>query len=544
MTDNLIDKDISAGELDQQFALLVAAKGIESAVDILANQVVEAVNKGKLWIVMKLLTAQCLGPGTVGDLTAYLRFRSRIKEEHEEKPHIIDSPHSVGAPLFGWMDLLQAEKLLAEKRVDEALLALRYPFDLDLLVKKVTGEKAFRLQVAILTARALTAAGRYDEAHCMLDIALQTGGENLSILYSEKGNTARAEGKHWLAVSSYLDAIEEDASIASPYLGLTFGLAKTAGLWERATKILERVCSGQHGKVPKPMFAALHRLYELQSAIDKATLLNRRYVNQTTREKLGKQFQIPAERYKKPRLDFLIIGASKCGTTSLFSWLGKHPRAMFPHTKEIGFFGTKRYAHGIEWYLSHFSPICDDGHFFTGEASPGYFGKTNLASQQIRQSLESVKIIILLRNPADRTLSTYYQLVKMGKMKRPLQEVIDGWILKYDTTGAHDLDETTPVAISVYAPRVRKWFDTFGKENCLILNADTLFANPISSMPEVFSFLGIDHTNMSYGVANAGTYRKGDEYDHLREKLLRFFEPSIRDLEKLIEQETNWLRKK
>src|SRR5262245_18320944 len=102
---------------------------------------------------------------------------------------------------------------------------------------------------------------------------------------------------------------------------------------------------------------------------------------------------------------FIIIGAQRCGTTSLYNYLirqlGVIPAAM----KEVHFFDLN-YQKGNEWYFSQFPELGRDQ--ITGEASPYYIFHPRVP-QRIKNLLPSIKLIVLLRNPTNRAFS-HYQL--------------------------------------------------------------------------------------------------------------------------------------
>ena len=101
--------------------------------------------------------------------------------------------------------------------------------------------------------------------------------------------------------------------------------------------------------------------------------------------------------------DFIIAGASKSGTSSIYYYLGRHPQVLLSHKKEIDFY-WKNYKRGIDWYLAHFPSITDRSGFLTGEATPNYLRFPHVA-RRIKDTFPKTKIIILLRNPADRAIS-------------------------------------------------------------------------------------------------------------------------------------------
>ncbi|MDA3935096.1 MAG: sulfotransferase [Gammaproteobacteria bacterium] len=124
---------------------------------------------------------------------------------------------------------------------------------------------------------------------------------------------------------------------------------------------------------------------------------------------------------------FLIIGAAKCGTTSLYLQLRQHPQVYLPDIKEPTFFserGIGTWSKGLEWYSSLFTDAADDQ--IRGEASTSYskapwYGD---AAEKIHQTIPEAKLIYMVRNPVSQIVSHYEhmlfaELVK-GRLTRNL----------------------------------------------------------------------------------------------------------------------------
>ena len=92
-------------------------------------------------------------------------------------------------------------------------------------------------------------------------------------------------------------------------------------------------------------------------------------------------------------LDFLIIGAQRSGTTSLYNYLIKHPKILSATKKEIHFF-DRYFKKGFNWYESHFLPKKKG--YLRGEATP-YYLYHPLSSERIFKVFPDVKLIIILR---------------------------------------------------------------------------------------------------------------------------------------------------
>ena len=128
--------------------------------------------------------------------------------------------------------------------------------------------------------------------------------------------------------------------------------------------------------------------------------------------------------------DFIIIGAQRCGTSSLYRYLSKHPDVTLNKIKEVHYFST-RFFMGLEWYKTHFPKKG-----FTGEGSPYYFFHP-LSPQRIHEALPNVKLILMLRNPVDRAYSHFWHERRINAEELPIFE----WALDVEGVrldGEHD----------------------------------------------------------------------------------------------------------
>lgn len=137
--------------------------------------------------------------------------------------------------------------------------------------------------------------------------------------------------------------------------------------------------------------------------------------------------------------DFLLIGAAKSGTTTLFEYLNTHPEVFVPAKKELFYFsfGNKQpnytnanFLSMLTWktkdYVREFEFVEDK---IIGECSTSYLYTSNKTIENIKslygERAKDLKIIVILRNPADRAFSHYTHLVRNGLEKLSFEEAID-----------------------------------------------------------------------------------------------------------------------
>ena len=124
-------------------------------------------------------------------------------------------------------------------------------------------------------------------------------------------------------------------------------------------------------------------------------------------------------------IDFIIIVAPRCGTTSLYNYLVSHPKIIPATEKEIHFFDMK-FAKGTKWYFNQFPSLTKTEkktRLVTGEATPAYLAHPDVP-KRIRDVLPNIKFLVLLRNPVDRALSHYKMSFRLGNEKLSFSEAI------------------------------------------------------------------------------------------------------------------------
>lgn len=127
-----------------------------------------------------------------------------------------------------------------------------------------------------------------------------------------------------------------------------------------------------------------------------------------------------------PRLpDFVIIGARKCGTTSLYQWLREQPELFLPAVKEPAFFSRDHnWRRGLEWYGRLFSEAGQEQ--FVGEASAGYTSPEycEVAAGRMAATLPEARLIYLIRHPLNMIRSQYRHQVQRAREPRGLLEAL------------------------------------------------------------------------------------------------------------------------
>ena len=244
------------------------------------------------------------------------------------------------------------------------------------------------------------------------------------------------------------------------------------------------------------------------------------------------------EQVKGP--NFIIIGVQKGGTTSLYGYLTQHPQIMSPIKKEIDFWSWK-FNESINWYLAHFPVIPEGKNFLTGEASPSYFNHLD-AAKRIYQFFPKIKLIILLRNPIDRTISQYHTWRRFNWENRSLEEAIESDLDKLIKAGKkvnYWMGEQNYLAKGVYIEFLKEWMSLFPMEQFLILKSEDFYANSKAVVQQVLKFLDLPkYELLEYKNYNPGNYSQIDPL--IRRSLSNYFQVHNQRLEEYLGIKFNW----
>ena len=179
------------------------------------------------------------------------------------------------------------------------------------------------------------------------------------------------------------------------------------------------------------------------------------------------------------KIDFIGIGAQKCGTTWIHRQLDSHPDICVASgdDKDTRFFSCF-YDKGYEWYERNFSH-CRLGKI-TGEVSTSYFYNSDIPLR-VKQYNNDIKLFVCLRNPIERIISNHKHEVRAGNISGDNLDL--GTALK---------NNPAYVLQSRYASHLKQWYECFDKKNIHVMLFDDLVSNPEKLIKDLYLFLGVD----------------------------------------------------
>ena len=210
---------------------------------------------------------------------------------------------------------------------------------------------------------------------------------------------------------------------------------------------------------------------------------------------------------------FLIVGAQRCGTTSMVRALGQHP-SMFNAilNQEVHFFDDS-YGHGLRWYRSHF-PLRAYARLASRKApapplafeSSPYYMFHPLAPARIARDLPGVKLVVMLRDPAERAYSAHAHESFVGHETEPFERALELEAGRLD--GEAERIAAVPGYVSrshhyhayrargQYVDQLERLELLFGRERIHVIDSAAFFGDPAPAYEAVLRFVGLPRATL------------------------------------------------
>lgn len=177
--------------------------------------------------------------------------------------------------------------------------------------------------------------------------------------------------------------------------------------------------------------------------------------------------------------NLIVIGAQKCGTTSLHYYLSLHPQIAMSKEKELEFFIQERNWHrGLAWYESHFREEAK----IRGESSPNYTNYTRFSgvAERMHSVVPHTKLIYIVRDPIERIVSQYIHQYSDERENRPIQEAL----------GSSDNNQY--INRSLYYTQLKQYLAYYSESQILVIATEDLQYNRRPTLRRVFEYLGVE----------------------------------------------------
>jgi hypothetical protein len=187
-----------------------------------------------------------------------------------------------------------------------------------------------------------------------------------------------------------------------------------------------------------------------------------------------------------PLPDFIVGGAPKCGTTSLFQYLSQHPKIFTSDPKEPNFFvseGGEKRVRGMKFTRREYEELFDEKRpeQVAGEASTEYLFRADVSAPKIKKVVPDVKLIFVLRNPVERCYSDYWYRFHTGHI--PLSKTFSSVV----SDPSHMIFNG-----GKYKHGISMFFSHFCQDQILVLLTEDLSENSAKTLRRVCRHVGVE----------------------------------------------------
>lgn len=248
---------------------------------------------------------------------------------------------------------------------------------------------------------------------------------------------------------------------------------------------------------------------------------------------------------RKPRVNFLIAGVQKGGTTALAQYLNQHPDLWIPTSKELHFFDDEsinwagNLAHHYHHYEAQFEPASERQ--LCGEATPIYTFWWP-AMSRIWHYNNQMRFIIILRNPIDRAYSHWTMEYNRHLDIRDFESALELEPERCRLALPHQHRIFSYISRGYYSEQLRRLWTFFPQQHTLIILQEELRSAPSLTLSKIHRFLGLDERSTGIEVrANMNSYAS-QMSEKARELLKKIFTPEIAQLELMLKKSLrHWL---
>ncbi len=221
-----------------------------------------------------------------------------------------------------------------------------------------------------------------------------------------------------------------------------------------------------------------------------------------------------------PLPNFIVVGAAKAGTTSIYQYLSQHPEVYLSPIKETNYFAkdipldkirkdyykegeldVEKYVNGDLSEQIHIAFVSEWDHYqklyknvkgqkAIGEISNSYL-HSEVAAREIYAVNPDMKIIMILRDPIKRAFSHYKMTLRIGLVKDSFYEEVQR---DYAAREKGFRVSHLYVEMGMYADQVSRYLEVFPREQVRIYLFDDLRVDAAALMDDMIRFLGVDPT--------------------------------------------------
>lgn len=248
----------------------------------------------------------------------------------------------------------------------------------------------------------------------------------------------------------------------------------------------------------------------------------------------------------RPLPDFIIIGAKRTGTTTLYRALEEHPgtKPMMPRFAKLKspHYHDLHYGEGVSWYRGHFPIRWPQDTSVRGEGNP-YCLVHPLAPGRVFETSPEITLLVCLRDPAERALSHHWDRVREGIETLSLEDAVAAEperiaglgeaLARGDLAASDDFEHFSYVTRGQYAEQLERWLEYFPPEQLVAMRSEDLYRSGQAVVDRVYDALGLAPHTVSVGRHHQRADRPAMDAA-ARDLLAPHFEESNRRLAELL----------
>ena len=243
------------------------------------------------------------------------------------------------------------------------------------------------------------------------------------------------------------------------------------------------------------------------------------------------------------KVDFVIAGAQKSGTSALDAYLREHPEICMATRKEVHFFDRDEHfrSENVDYsvYLANFDQA--SARRLLGEATPSYMFWPPAVARMHRYN-SAMKIIMVLRNPVARAYSHWNMERQAGREPLSFHDALLAEVQRARQIAPHEFRRFAYIERGFYARQLARMWQYFPVEQTLVFRSEELRAAPDVALARIAAFLGVaDFPRVALKSIHARQY-EGEMSPDDKRYLIGVFEQDIRELERLLRWDcSEWL---
>jgi hypothetical protein len=253
---------------------------------------------------------------------------------------------------------------------------------------------------------------------------------------------------------------------------------------------------------------------------------------------------------------FILIGAQRCGTTSLFRALAAHPQVMPPtFRKGVNYFDLN-YHRGAQWYRGHF-PLTEIARLRAGRHGPlvafeasGYYLYHPQAAERLGHDIPTVKLVVMLRDPVERAFSAHKHEFARGYEQEDFPRALEledgrlaGEIERILADPAYESFAHRHHSYrhrGQYAEQLERVYEFFPRAQVHVIDSAAYFSQPAQEYRRLLAFLGLRPFEPAFAAVNS---RPSPPIDAgCRRRLQGHYQPHDERLAKLLGRQPGWVR--